>query len=139
VDVEVPDNVMVHGVVAGGAVVSAHIATVPTATPGFRMEIYGSDGALHVFTPGAVQRDANRLLGSKGRAPLAPMEVPASYVEAPADTPAGPPHNVAALYRRLGQAVRNGSAVEPDFELATKRHRLMDAVVRSSAKGGCPG
>jgi predicted dehydrogenase len=59
IDVEVPDHVMVHGVAASGAVVSAHIATVPTATPGFRMEIYGSDGALHVSTPGAVQRDAN--------------------------------------------------------------------------------
>jgi predicted dehydrogenase len=132
IDVEVPDNVMLHGVVDGGAVVSAHIGTMPTATPGFRMEIYGTDGALHVATPGAPQRDANKLMGAKGRAALAAMDVPASYVEVPADTPVGPPRNVAALYRRLGQAVKSGSAVEPDFDHALKRHRLIDAI----ASGG---
>jgi predicted dehydrogenase len=132
IDVEVPDNVMLHGVVESGALVSAHVGTMPTATPGFRMEIYGTDGALHVSTPGAPQRDANKLIGAKGRAALAPMDVPASYIEVPADTPAGPPNNVAALYRRLGKAIRTGSAVEPDFEHAVKRHRLIDRI----ASGG---
>ena len=32
---------------------------------------------------GAVQRDANKLMGAQGRAALAPMDVPASYAEAP--------------------------------------------------------
>jgi predicted dehydrogenase len=132
VDVEVPDNVMVHGVVTSGAFVSAHIATVPTATPGFRMEIYGRDGALQISTPGAVQRDANKLIGARGRAPLAPMDVPSAYREVPLETPVGPPSNVAALYRRLANAVRTGSVVEPDFESAVRRHRLIDAVARSS-------
>ena len=130
IDVEVPDNVLVHGVVTSGAVVGAHIATMPTATPGFRMEVYGTEGALLVATPGAPQRDANKLVGAKGKAALAPMEVPASYVEVPEDTPAGPPRNVAALYRRLGKAIREGGNVEPDFEHAVKRHRLMDAIAR---------
>jgi predicted dehydrogenase len=132
IDVEVPDNVMLHGVVEGGAVVSAHVGTMPTATPGFRMDIYGTDGALSVSTPGAPQRDPNKLMGAKGRAPLTALEVPARYLEVPADTPTGPPNNVAALYRRLGQAVRNGSAVDPDFDHAVKRHRLIDAI----ASGG---
>ena len=131
IDVEVPDNVMVHGVVTSGAVATAHIATVPTATPGFRMEIYGSEGALVVSTPGAPQRDANKLKGAKGKAALAPMDVPDGYIEVPADTPAGPPHNVAALYRRLGKAIREGGSVEPDFAHALKRHRLMDAIAES--------
>jgi len=131
IDVEVPDNVMVHGVVASGAVVNAHVATMPTATPGFRMEIYGTDGALVVSTPGAPQRDANKLVGAKGKAPLAPMEVPSTYVEVPADTPVGPPHNVAALYRRLGKAIRESGSVEPDFRHAVKRHKLMDAIAQN--------
>lgn len=134
IDVDVPDNVMVHGVVTSGAVVSAHIATLPTATPGFRMEIYGRQGALHVSTPGAVQRDANCLMGAQGRAALAPMEVPASYAEAPPDTPAGPPRNVAALYRRLGKAVTGATSAEPDFEHAVTRHRLMDTILGSSVR-----
>jgi len=135
VDVEVPDTVMVHGVAASGALVSAHIATVPTATPGFRMEIYGRRGVLHVTTPGAVQRDANALAGAQGTAPLAPMAVPPEYVECPADTPAGPPRNVAALYRRLARAIESGGPVEPDFEHAVRRQRLIDAIAQS---GGTP-
>ncbi|MFO1306276.1 MAG: Gfo/Idh/MocA family oxidoreductase [Burkholderiales bacterium] len=130
IGVEVPDNVMLHGVVQGGAVVSAHIATLPTAAPGFRMEIYGSDGVLSVATPGAPQRDANKLSGAKGRAAPAPMEVPASYVDVPAGTPAGPPHNVAALYRRLGNALRSGAPVDPGFDHAVERHRLIDRIAR---------
>jgi len=135
VDVEVPDDVVVSARLAGRAAVSAHIATVPSATPGFRMEIYGSEGALTVATGGAPQRDANKLTGAQGRGPLVPMDVPASYVTVPAGTPAGPPNNVAALYRRLAEAIRTGSPAEPDFEHALKRHRLIDAITRSSKEG----
>lgn len=134
-DVEVPDNVMVSGTLRNGGVVSAHIATVPSATSGFRLEIYGSGGALIVSTGGAPQRDANKLMGAQGRAALAPLETPARYVEVPVDTPAGPPHNVAHLYRRLANAIRNGSAADPDFAHGVRRHRLIDAIARSSREG----
>jgi len=108
---------------------------MPSATPGFRLEIYGRDGALTVATSGAPQRDANKLMGAKGKDKMAPMEIPSHYVEVPADTPTGPPNNVAHLYRRLANAIRTGSAVEPDFEHALKRHRLIDAITRSSVEG----
>ena len=134
-NVEVPDNVVVAGALTSGATLSAHIATLPCATPGFRMEIHGRDGALHVSTPGAVQRDANALRGSQGRSPVAPMEVPAQYNEVPADVPAGPPHNVAHLYRRLVRGIVDGTPVDPDFDHAVRRHRLMDAIRKSSADG----
>ena len=60
------------------------------------------------------------------------IDLSGGYIEVPADTPAGPPNNVAALYRRLGKAIRTGSAVEPDFDHAVKRHRLIDRI----ASGG---
>lgn len=135
VDVEVPDTVTVAGRLQGGALLSAHIANVPGSAPGFRMDIYGSNGALQLSTGGAPQRDANKLMGAQGRGALAPMEVPARYVHVPPDTPAGPPHNVAQLYRRLADAIRTGTAAEPDFEHGLKRHRLIDAIVRSSREG----
>lgn len=135
VDVEVPDNVLVHGRLAGGAVASAHVATLPAATPGFRLAIHGRDGALHVATAGAPQRDANRLSGAQGKAPLAAMDVPASYCEAPPETPAGPPQNVAHLYRRFATAIREGTPATPDFATGLARHRLMDAIRRSAREG----
>jgi predicted dehydrogenase len=131
-DVEIPDNVVVAGTLDSGAIVSAHIATVPSATPGFRLEIYGADGALAVSTSGAPQRDANKLMGAQGKGALAPMPTPAHYVEVPPETPAGAPHNVAHLYRRFARAIETGTAVEPDFQHGLKRHRLIDAITRSS-------
>jgi predicted dehydrogenase len=132
VEVETPDNVIVGATLRNGGVVSAHIATLPSTAPGFRMEIHGRDGALHVATPGAPQRDANALSGTKGRAALAPMDVPAHYREVPPETPAGPPNNVAHLYRRLANAIRDECAVEPDFTDAVHRHHVIDAIRRSS-------
>jgi predicted dehydrogenase len=132
IDVQTPDNVIVGGTLRNGGVISAHIATLPSTGPGFRMEIYGSEGTLHVATPGAPQRDANALFGAKGRAALAPMEIPAHYREVPPETPAGPPNNVAHLYRRLANAIRDDSPVEPDFASAVQRHHLIDAIRRSS-------
>jgi predicted dehydrogenase len=131
-DVEVPDNVVVAGTLANGAIVSAHIATVPSATPGFRLEIYGSNGAFTISTSGAPQRDANKLMGAQGKSALAPMPTPAHYVEVPPETPPGPPQNVAHLYRRFARAIDGGAPVESDFEHGLKRHRLIDAIAQSS-------
>jgi predicted dehydrogenase len=135
VDVEVPDDVIVAGTLQNGATASAHVATVPFGAGGFRMDIYGRDGILTVSTSGAPQRDANTLMGAKGGAALAVMETPQRYVEVPPDTPKGPPNNVAHLYRRFARAIRTGTAMEPDFEHALRRHRLIDAIARSSREG----
>ena len=136
VEVEVPDNVAVAGTVESGGVVSAHVATVPFGASGFRLEIYGSAGALTVSTSGAPQRDANQVMGAQGKAPPAPLDTPIRYVEVPEQTPAGPPRNVAHLYRRFARAIREGTPVEPGFEHGLKRHRLIDAIARSSRDGG---
>ena len=64
------------------------------------------------------------------------MEIPASYRAVPDATPAGPPNNVAHLYRRLATAIRDGTDVDPDFAAGLARHRFMDAI-RRSAREGC--
>src|SRR5438093_11707940 len=46
VDVTAPDNVLVSGHLASGAVASVHVGAVPWAGSGFRMEIYGREGTL---------------------------------------------------------------------------------------------
>src|SRR4029077_13686445 len=45
-DVTSPDNVLLSGRLANGAVVSVHIGAIPFAGSGYRMEIYGRDGTL---------------------------------------------------------------------------------------------
>jgi predicted dehydrogenase len=132
VDVDAPDNVAVTGVLEGGAIASVHVATVPYHASGFRMEIYGRKGTIRATTRGSPQRDASVLSGAQGNEAMAPLPVPDSYMEAPAATPVGPPRNVAHLYLRMERAIREGTPVEPDFEVAVARHRLIDAIQRAS-------
>ena len=53
----------------------------------------------------------------------------------PEDTPANSPYNVAQLYARLANSIRNGTAASPGFDAAVKRHRLIYAIVRASTTG----
>src|SRR5579863_849892 len=45
-DVTAPDNVLIGGRLANGAVASVHVGALPFAGSGYRMEIYGRDGTL---------------------------------------------------------------------------------------------
>ena len=138
VDVDAADSVAVNGRLEGGALLSAFIATVPFNGSGFRMEIFGREGTLRVSSPGAPQRDVNELFGAKGGAALALLPVPARYTEVPADVPVGPPRNVGHLYLRLGKAIRDNVAVDPDFDVAVRRHRLAGPRTRPDTTiGGC--
>ena len=68
-------------------------------------------------------------MGAKGKAALAPMDVPASYVEVAARH-AGrtTPQRRGAIPQAWEVAIRTRSTVEPDFGHAVKRHRLIDAI-----------
>ena len=135
VDVDTPDNVTVCGILEGGATVSVHVATVPYTASGFRMEIYGRNGTIVATTRGSPQRDAAALVGAQGGGKPEPLPVPDRYLEMPAETPVGPPRNVGHLYQRLARAIRDDTPVDPDFDVAVRRHRLIDAIERASDEG----
>ncbi|HEY5367124.1 MAG TPA: Gfo/Idh/MocA family oxidoreductase [Casimicrobiaceae bacterium] len=135
VDVDAADNVAVHGVLEGGALASVQVGTVPYNASGWRMEIYGRDGTLRIATKGAPQRDMSELLGSRNGQPLAALPIPARLTHVPPDTPAGPPRNVGELYLRMAHAIREGVPAQPDFDVAVERHRLIEAIERSSNDG----
>jgi hypothetical protein len=46
--------------------------------------------------------------------------------------PPGPPRNVAQAYARAANAFGSGAGFEVDFDLAVTRHKLIDAIERSS-------
>ena len=50
VDVTAPDNILVSGTLAGGAVASANVSSVPWHGSGYRLEIYGREGTLVLTT-----------------------------------------------------------------------------------------
>ena len=49
--------------------------------------------------------------------------------------PGGQPYNVAQAYARAADALRGKGSFDVDFDLAVRRHKLIDAVERSSATG----
>ncbi len=132
--VDAPDSVTVAGRLESGAEVAIQVAAVPVNPSGTRLEIYGREGAL-VVTAGSANIGPNRLFGAGVRETMSEMPAPDKYRLAPEGTPSGPPRNVAQGYARLADAWRSGEAVGPDFDLAVKRHALLEAFERSSREG----
>jgi len=135
VPVDAPDCVNVVGRMVGGAEVSVSVATVPSNPGGNRLEIYGRDGALVIRAEGSLNTGSSQLHAGKGKEPMAAMPIPSKYKLVPEGTAAGQPYNVAQAYARAAGALRGGPPFDVDFNLAVKRHTLIDAIERSSATG----
>src|SRR5215472_3853379 len=88
-DVTSPDNVLLSGRLANGAVASVHIGAIPFAGSGYRMEIYGRDGTLAATSTDSPQLSEVFLHGAKGNDTLAPMPVPERFTLASPATPSG--------------------------------------------------
>ena len=130
-----PDTILISGELVGGAVVSASVRSVPAHGSGFRLEIHGTSGALSLTSEMAAQIGELTLRGARsGDAEWATLPIPPDCRWVPDDLVC-PPLNVAQLFRRLGEGIRNGTAVEPDFRHAVRRHELLDAIQRASDSG----
>jgi predicted dehydrogenase len=134
VPVDAPDSINVIGRMAGGAEVTVNVAAVPNPT-GNRLEIYGREGTLVIRAGGSFNIGPTTVEAAKGKEKLAPMEIPAKYRIAPESTPAGQPYNVAQAYARWAAAREAGRPFDVGFDLAVTRHKLIDAIERSSATG----
>jgi predicted dehydrogenase len=66
---------------------------------------------------------------------LADLSIPESYRWVPPAVPTGLPFNVAQLYMRMAEGIREGKSVSPDFDVAVKRHQLLDAIQKASDTG----
>ncbi len=136
VDVTAPDNVLVSGRLANGAVASVYVAAVPLKAYGYGMEIYGREGTLVATSENTPQIEVVRLRGAKaGGNGFEDLPVPSEYARAPAETPEMEPRNVGEMYVRFAEAIRNGTRCEPDFNTAVDLHRLVDAIAESSEQG----
>lgn len=135
VDVTSPDNILVSGRLASGAVVSSHVAAIPYAGSGYRMEIYGREGTLVATGDDSPQLGEISLLGAQGDNTLAPLPVPERFTIATKGTPPGEAINVGQMYSAFAQAIRGGDRSQPTFETAVDLHRLIDAIAQSSKTG----
>ena len=136
VEVTSPDNVRVCGQLESGASASVHVAAVPWAGSGFRMEIYGREGTL--VTTGSVSSQRGEMLqvqGAQGSHELRDLAIPERFVYVPADFPRGDPFNVGQMYALFAEAIRTGQSRLPTFDIAVGLHRFVDTIKQASDTG----
>jgi predicted dehydrogenase len=138
VDVTSPDNILLSGRLENGAVVSAHVGVHPYHGSGYRLEIYGTHGALMMVGGGEAGQEAKRMLmgGREGEASLQPIEIPERLKWVGEDVRAlGAGYDVGQMWVNFARAIRTGERIEPDFDSAVRRHRMLDAIQRASDTG----
>ena len=136
VDVTSPDTIAVNGVLASGAVASAQVINVPYHGSGYRFEIYGTGGTLVVTSGGSPSTESARLFGARGgTSEIEELEIASSYTLVPDAVPDGAPFNIAQLWNRFAVGIQRADAVEPNFDTAVQRHRLLEAIQISSDTG----
>ncbi len=134
-DVTAPDNILINGRLAGGGVVSAHVASIPWAGSGYRLEVYGREGTLIADSEDSPQLGPVRIQGAQGGDDLEELAVSEQHRFVLEGMPAGAPYNVGQLYYMFGEAIRGQGGRQPDFDTAVELHRLVDALRRSSEEG----
>jgi len=133
-DVTSPDNILLSGTLANGAVASVHVAAIPYAGSGYRMEIYGRDGTLVIAGEDSPQLSEVALSGAQRGNKLAPIDVPQALTVIDPTTPKGEAVNVGQMYTQFARAIR-GKGELPDFDTAVELHHLVDAIRKANAEG----
>jgi predicted dehydrogenase len=133
IPVTVADQIALTGTLESGAAASVFYRGGASRGDDFRWEINGTEGDLVLTADwGNVQVATLTLAGGRGAdTAVAALDVPERYLEdVPASLAGTPAAGVARLYSRLARDLP-----VPDFEHALTRHRLIDAIERSSATG----
>jgi predicted dehydrogenase len=138
VDTTAPDNILIQGRLENGAVVSAYVGVQPYHGSGYRFEVYGTEGTLMMIGGGEAGQEAERRIlgGKKDDKVLQELPVPERLKWVPeAVRRVGRAYDVGQMWVNFAKAIRAGKGVEPDFDHAVRRHRMLDAITRASETG----
>jgi predicted dehydrogenase len=138
VPVTSPDQVVLAGRLENGAAASVAVqGGSASVTPGFELRIVGAEATLVVrpATPGGIHITDWAVLIARPDGSVADLPVPARLRPVPEAVPAGPPRNVAVLYREFARAIGDGLPATPDFGTAVRYHQLLEHIQRASDTG----
>ena len=136
IEADAPDNVALHGTLAGGATLSFHAAFVPAAATGWRLEIYGEKGTVIATARSGGHTSVNRLEGAlAGEKEIRELDVPERFRLVPEAVPSTAALNVAHAYREFAQAIAGGRPAAPDFAYGLKTLELLASIEASSEQG----
>jgi predicted dehydrogenase len=128
------DQVMVSGLLEGGAAFSIHYRGGVSRGTNLLWEINGTEGDLQLTAAGGQAQIYDLTLrGGKGaQNSLEVLAVPEQYRWS---TLQGPATNVAHAYARFARDYREGTHLCPTFDDAVTRHRMLDAIETAAATG----
>jgi predicted dehydrogenase len=133
-----PDQVLLSAVLQSGAVASVHLKGGTANGTRFLFEIQGNEGDLAPADPRQetyIQVSEFTVRGAQAGRPLADLAIPERYRWVPPAVSVGLPFNVAQLYVRMAESIREGKSVSPDFDVAVNRHQLLDVIQKASDTG----
>lgn len=129
------DQIAYSGQLENGALASVSYHGGPSANSDFVWEVYGTEGTLALSTKrGYANISPLTIQGVRGGAVVEALPIPEKYRLAPADL-TSPADNVAALYTLFAQGLANSGSLAPDFDVAVRRHRVIDAIQQSHLTG----
>ena len=116
----------------GTATMTSSFATTPTR--GAKIVVMGDNGTLIVEQPGPNPEENGMVIGSRGGAPLQPLETPKKYTPF---TDARDPRLMAfrLLVREFTRGIEQRTSPSPNFTDGLRCQEVMDAVRASSASG----
>jgi predicted dehydrogenase len=129
-----PDQIMIDGVFESGAALSVHYRGGVSRGTNLLWEINGTEGDIQVTgESGHAQITQLSISGARGETmELQSLNPPAEhYMNWPKTSVA---RNVARMYARIADDIRDGTRKAPSFEDALKLHELVDRIERSAAK-----
>ncbi|PLP61094.1 gfo/Idh/MocA family oxidoreductase [Mesorhizobium loti] len=134
--VSAPDQILVSGIMASGAPISIHYRGGPARDgDGLFWEIHGTEGDIRITgTSGHTQMVQLSLSGARGGDKMfRPLEIPSSYrTDWPKEVEPG---NVARLYAKMADDLRNGTHTAPSFDDAVAVHRIIAAIEKAAESG----
>jgi predicted dehydrogenase len=128
------DQVLVNGLLEGGAAFSIHYRGGVSRGTNLLWEINGTEGDLQLTADGGhAQIFEMTVRGSKdAQTSLEVLPVPEQYRWAP---PQGPGTNVAQAYAHFARDYREGTHLSPTFDDAVTRHHMLNAIETAAATG----
>jgi len=128
------DQVLVSGLLEGGATFSIHYRGGVSRGINLLWEINGTEGDLQLTAAGGQAQIFEMTVrgGKVAQSSLEVLVVPEKYWWSP---PQGPSTNVAQAYARFARDYREGTHFCPTFDDAVTRHRMLDAIETAAATG----
>jgi predicted dehydrogenase len=123
-----PEQVLIHGVLEGGASLSGRFLLGVCSDRSPLLTVHGTEGTITVVgetDESQIQIGPLKALGRRRNTDFELLSVPDAYVRAPRGTPPGAPTGVAENYLSL---LKGSSPPPPDFGHAVDLHRFLDEI-----------